>query len=127
MVRETVLTTDDLIWPLFLVAGEGTRIPVESMPGVERLSVDEAVRDAERALALKIPCIALFPYTDPKLRDAEGSEGLNPGHLVCRAGPATPRTHAAASALPSRRPRQPRGPCEGARYAAIHARGTAGC
>jgi len=85
MVRETVLTTDDLIWPLFLVAGEGTRIPVESMPGVERLSVDEAVRDAERALALKIPCIALFPYTDPKLRDAEGSEALNPDNLVCRA------------------------------------------
>src|SRR3982750_4860196 len=64
MVRETVLTTDDLIWPLFLAAGERTRNPVDSMPGVERLSVDEAVRDAERAMALKIPCIALFPYTD---------------------------------------------------------------
>src|SRR5215204_996171 len=59
LVRETVLTTDDLIWPLFLVAGERTRTPVDSMPGVERLSVDEAVRDAERAMALKIPCIAL--------------------------------------------------------------------
>jgi porphobilinogen synthase len=85
MVRETVLTADDLIWPLFLVAGERTRIPVESMPGVERLSVDEAVREAERAMALKIPCIALFPYTDPKLRDADGSEALNPDNLVCRA------------------------------------------
>jgi porphobilinogen synthase len=85
MVRETVLTTDDLIWPLFLAAGERTRTPVDSMPGVERLSVDEAVRDAERAMALKIPCIALFPYTDPKLRDAQGSEALNPDNLVCRA------------------------------------------
>jgi len=85
MVRENVLTADDLIWPLFIVAGERTRIPVESMPGVERLSVDEAVREAERAVALKIPCIALFPYTDPSLRDAQGSEALNPDNLVCRA------------------------------------------
>jgi porphobilinogen synthase len=85
MVRENVLTTDDLIWPLFLVAGERTRVPVGSMPGIERLSVDEAVGEAERAVALRIPCIALFPYTDPKLRDAEGSEALNADNLVCRA------------------------------------------
>src|SRR3954471_12935769 len=49
MVRENVLTTDDLIWPLFLVDGTKARIPVPSMPGVERLSIDQAVRDAERA------------------------------------------------------------------------------
>ncbi len=55
------------------------------MPGVERLSVDEAVRDAERAAELDIPCLALFPYTDPKLRDEDGSEALNPDNLVCRA------------------------------------------
>ena len=55
------------------------------MPGVERLSVDEAVRDAERAAKLHIPCLALFPYTDPKLRDDDGSEALNPDNLVCRA------------------------------------------
>lgn len=85
LVRETVLTTDDLIWPLFVVAGERIRQPVDSMPGVERLSVDEAVREAERAMALKIPCVALFPYTDPTLRDAGGSEALNPDNLVCRA------------------------------------------
>ena len=85
MVRENVLTTDDLIWPLFLVDGTKTRVPVASMPGVERLSVDEAVRDAERAAALSIPCIALFPYTDPQLRDENGSEALNPDNLVCRA------------------------------------------
>src|SRR5262245_41606768 len=85
MVREHVLTADDLIWPLFLVDGTRTRIPVESMPGVERLSVDEAVRDAERAAALRIPCLALFPYTDPSLRDADGHEALNPDNLVCRA------------------------------------------
>jgi porphobilinogen synthase len=85
MVRETALAADDLIWPLFLVDGEKTRVPVDSMPGVERLSVDQAVRAAERAAQLAIPCLALFPYTDPELRDAEGSEALNPDNLVCRA------------------------------------------
>ncbi|HEY1363960.1 MAG TPA: porphobilinogen synthase [Xanthobacteraceae bacterium] len=84
MVRENVLTSEDLIWPLFLIDG-GARVPVDSMPGVERLSVDEAVREAERAAALAIPCLALFPYTDPGLRDEAGSEALNSGNLVCRA------------------------------------------
>jgi porphobilinogen synthase len=84
MVRENVLTTDDLIWPLFVVAGHNVREGVASMPGVSRLSVDQAVRDAERAMKLNIPCIALFPYTDPSLRDAEGSEALNAGNLVCQ-------------------------------------------
>src|SRR5690242_15475944 len=74
LVRENVLTTDDLIWPLFLVDGKTTRSPVSSMPGVERLSVDQAVREAERAMKLDIPCIALFPYTDPSRRDETGSE-----------------------------------------------------
>jgi porphobilinogen synthase len=85
MVRENVLTADDLIWPLFVVDGENKRVPVAAMPGVERVSIDEAVRDVERAAALRIPCIALFPYTDPKLRDENGSEALNPENLVCRA------------------------------------------
>src|SRR5712692_9498589 len=78
LVRENVLTSDDLIWPLFLVDGSKTRAPVASMPGVERLSVDEAVRAAERAAKLAIPCLALFPYTDPQRRDEDGSEALNP-------------------------------------------------
>jgi porphobilinogen synthase len=85
MVRESVLTTDDLIWPLFLTEGHNQRVPVPSMPGVDRLSVDQAVRAAEQAAKLTIPCIALFPYTDPKLRDDDGSEALNPDNLVCRA------------------------------------------
>jgi porphobilinogen synthase len=85
MVREQVLTTDDLIWPLFIVDGTKKRIAVDSMPGVERLSVDEAVRAAARAAELTIPCLALFPYTDPSLRDPDGSEALNSDNLVCRA------------------------------------------
>jgi len=85
MVREHVLTTDDLIWPLFIMDGNNARQPVPSMPAVERLSVDQAVREAVRAAKLTIPCIAVFPYTDPKLRDETGSEALNPDNLVCRA------------------------------------------
>jgi porphobilinogen synthase len=84
LVRENVLTTDDLIWPMFVVDGSNTRTPVSSMPGVDRLTVDQAVRDAERAMKLDIPCIALFPYTEPSLRDETGSEALNPNNLVCQ-------------------------------------------
>ncbi len=85
MVREHTLSTADLIWPLFVTDGQRSRVPVTSMPGVERLSVDEIVREAERAATLTIPCIALFPYTDPDLRDDAGGEALNPDNLVCRA------------------------------------------
>jgi porphobilinogen synthase len=85
MVREHVLTTDDLIWPLFVVEGTNVRAPVASMPGVERLSIDQAVRAAERAAKLTIPCIALFPYTEPDKRDDSGSEALNAENLVCQA------------------------------------------
>jgi porphobilinogen synthase len=84
LVRENVLTTNDLIWPMFVVDGNNTRTPVSSMPGVDRLTVDQAVRDAERAMKLDIPCIALFPYTEPSLRDETGSEALNPNNLVCQ-------------------------------------------
>jgi porphobilinogen synthase len=84
MVRENVLTTDDLIWPLFVSGGHNQRTAVASMPGVARLSVDQVVREAERAMKLDIPCIALFPYTDPHLRDEQGSEAVNPDNLVCQ-------------------------------------------
>src|SRR6516162_7834798 len=83
MVREQVLTTDDLIWPLFV--NDGNNTPVSSMPGVHRLSIDGVVREAERAAKLTIPCIALFPYINPGAHDDTGSEALNPDNLVCRA------------------------------------------
>ena len=85
MVREHVLTTDDLIWPLFVVDGTNVRAPVASMPDVERLSIDQAVRAAERAAKLTIPCIAIFPYTEPDKRDEAGSEALNAENLACEA------------------------------------------
>src|ERR1700754_4165389 len=84
LVRENVLTTDDLIWPMFVVDGNNTRTPIASMPGVDRLTVDQVVRDAERAAKLDIPCIALFPYTDAALRDEHGSEADNSDNLVCQ-------------------------------------------
>jgi porphobilinogen synthase len=85
MVRQTHLTPGDLIWPMFVVSGTGVSEPVASMPGVSRLSVDmigEAATEAER---LAIPCVAIFPYTDPADRTPDGREALNPGNLVCRA------------------------------------------
>ena len=85
MVREHVVTADDLLWPLFLVAGQGRRVPVPSMPGVERLSVDEAVRSAVEAAEAGIPALCFFPMTEPALKDARGGEALNPDNLVCRA------------------------------------------
>ena len=85
LVREATLTVDDLIWPLFLIDGDGVRQPVAAMPGVDRLSVDVVVGEARRAVALGIPAIALFPYTDPARRDDTGSEALNPDNLVCTA------------------------------------------
>jgi porphobilinogen synthase len=85
LVAEHTLAPANLIWPLFLIDGEGIRQPVATMPGVERLSIDVAVRAAEEAATLGIPVIALFPHTDPVLKTADGREALNPENLVCRA------------------------------------------
>lgn len=85
LVRETTLTTSDLIWPIFVQEGNASRQAIASMPGVERLTIDEAVGEAQRAASLDIPAIALFPYTDPVLRSPGGEEALNPDNLVCRA------------------------------------------
>jgi porphobilinogen synthase len=85
LVAENTLTVDDLIWPIFVVEGRNVRQPVESMPGVDRLSVDLTVEAAREAVALGIPVVALFPYTDPKLRTDDGREAFNRENLVCRA------------------------------------------
>ncbi len=85
LVRENTLTVSDLIWPVFVIDGETARQPVPSMPGVERLSVDLAAEAAKEAEALGIPAIALFPYTDPKLRSEDAREAFNGNNIVCRA------------------------------------------
>ncbi|HTJ02977.1 MAG TPA: porphobilinogen synthase [Methylovirgula sp.] len=85
LVREHVLSADDLIWPLFLIEGDNRREPIASMPGVERLTIDQAVKAAALAADLDIPALALFPNTDPARRDPDGTEALNADNLVCRA------------------------------------------
>ena len=85
LVAENVLTSADLIWPLFLVDGTNKREPVASMPGVDRISVDLVPAAAEQAHKLGIPVLALFPYTDPARKTEDGREALNPDNLVCRA------------------------------------------
>ena len=85
LVQENRLTVDDLIWPIFLIEGENRREEIAAMPGVHRLSVDLAVREAERAAKLGIPAIATFPNVDMSLRDQTGSEILNPDNLINRA------------------------------------------
>jgi porphobilinogen synthase len=84
LVAENVLTAADLIWPIFLIDGEKKREAVASMPGVDRLSIDLAVAAAEDAAKLGIPVIALFPSTDPALKNEDGREAVNANNLVCR-------------------------------------------
>lgn len=83
--RETVLTPADLIWPLFVTGGMDTEEPIASLPGVSRWSVDLIAQRAKEAVALGIPCLALFPNTQPDLRSEDGREALNPDNLMCRA------------------------------------------
>ncbi len=82
---ETVLTPADLVWPLFVVEGEGVEQPIASLPGVSRWSVDGIVARGKEARDLGIPCVALFPYTQPDRRSDDGREALNPDNLMCQA------------------------------------------
>lgn len=94
LVRETTLSVDDLIWPIFVTAGENVEEPIDAMPGVSRLSVDRAVAAAEDAATMGIPAIALFPQTDPADKTPDAAEAWNPENLVNRA------TRAVKSAVP---------------------------
>jgi len=85
MHAETTLTSADLIWPLFIAEGQGVEEPIASLPGVSRWSVDGIVARAKEARDLGIPCIALFPNTQPDRRTDDGKEALNPDNLMCRA------------------------------------------
>ncbi len=84
LVRESVLTVDDLIWPVFVIDGDTPRTPVPSMPGVQRLSIDAMVEDAAAAAELGVPAIALFPVIDPSFKTADGAHAADPDNLVCR-------------------------------------------
>ena len=85
LVREHEVTVNDLIWPVFVVEGTGQRVPVASMPGVTRYSVDVFVEEARKAVDLGIPAIAIFPVTPQEKKTPDGEESRNPGNLICRA------------------------------------------
>ena len=92
LVSENTLSAADLIWPIFVMDGKAKREPVSSLPGVDRLSVDQAVEAAHEAVRLGIPALALFPFTNPKLRSDDAAEAINPENLVCRATRAIKKT-----------------------------------
>lgn len=85
MVRETVLTPADLIWPIFVIEGQNEKTAIKTMPGVERLSVDLCVKAAKEARDAGIPALAIFPNTPDHLRSENGAEAYNPDNLMCRA------------------------------------------
>jgi len=85
LVRQSTLSPNDFIWPIFVTGGKDQRVQVSSMPGVERLSINLAVAAAREARDLGIPAIAVFPDTPPEKRTADGSEALNRDNLVCTA------------------------------------------
>ena len=85
LMRETRLSPDDFIYPVFVLEGQGQREPVGSMPGVERLSVDLLVQEAREAHALGIPALALFPVTPPAAKSEDAAEAYNPDGLAQRA------------------------------------------
>ena len=83
--RENHLRPDDLIWPLFVSQGTQIEEPIATLPGVSRWSVDLIGSRAKEAASLGIPCVALFPNTQPERRSEDGAEALNPDNLMCRA------------------------------------------
>jgi porphobilinogen synthase len=85
LVAENVLTSADLIWPVFVHDEKAARAPIASMPGVDRLSIPALIDAAGEAAALGIPLIALFPATPAALKTPDGAEAVNPENLVCRA------------------------------------------
>ncbi len=84
LVRENTLTPHDLIYPVFVVDGQGQRVPISSMPGVERLSLDLLLPVAQECVKLGIPVMALFPVVDQSLKTYDGDEALNPDGLIPR-------------------------------------------
>jgi len=84
LVAENRLSVNDLIWPIFVHDGAAKRMPIPSMPGVDRLTVDLLTAAVSEAAELGIPAVALFPATNPAKKSADGDEALNPENLVCK-------------------------------------------
>src|SRR5687767_8008868 len=85
LMRESSLSADNLIYPMFVVEGSTRREPIASMPGIERVTLDELVREAEELAELRIPAIALFPVTAASAKSEDGREAWNPEGLAQRA------------------------------------------
>ena len=85
LVCETRLTAQDLIWPLFVLPGNLSAQPVQSLPGVVRRNIDDTLRQIEAAVAVGIPAVALFPVTPAELKSPDGDEATNPDNLICTA------------------------------------------
>jgi porphobilinogen synthase len=85
LMRENVLTSNDLIYPMFVLEGEGQREAVASMPGIERVSIDLLLKEAEELVALGIPMVALFPVTPQEKKSLDAAEAYNPDGLAQRA------------------------------------------
>ena len=85
LIQESSLSTSDLILPIFLIDGRNKNQSIKSMPGIYRYTIDRLGKVVDRALSQKIPMVALFPYTNSKLKNNNGSEALNEDNLVCRA------------------------------------------
>jgi len=85
LMRESVLTTDDLIYPMFILEGEARREPVASMPGIERLSIDLLLEEARELVELGVPMVALFPVTPAERKSEDAREAYNPDALAQRA------------------------------------------
>ena len=84
LMRENNISVSNLIYPMFIIEGNGIRQDIESMPGIQRLSIDELIKDASECHQLGIPAIAIFPYIDKKLKTNDASEAFNDNGLVQR-------------------------------------------
>ena len=84
LISENILSINDLIWPLFVTEGSKVKNEIPSMPGIYRNSIDELVKEAEEAVKLGIPAIAIFPQIDSALKNSKGGEAINENNLICR-------------------------------------------
>lgn len=85
LVAEVNISASDLIMPFFVIEGKNKKEPIKSLPDQYRFSIDLLIKEIKKAKALGIPAIMLFPFTDPKLKNADGTEALNPNNLICKA------------------------------------------
>ena len=93
LMRESHLSVDDLIYPMFVLEGEGQREAIPSMPGVERVSIDELLKEADELVALGVPAVALFPVTPDEAKSLDAREAFNPEGLAQRAVRALKAAH----------------------------------